>query len=138
MNNTIKNIEDWSVNNEFNKNDKNKQLFKIINEVGKIANELENCNSKKIRTNISNLYIDLVVLQQQLENDDRLMSKTDTSFLELFKNIGELVENTRFNHQYFADSTIDLTQKELGKFAQLIGITEEEIAENISNILKKQ
>lgn len=63
------NIKHWSVIRGLNEADPSKQMIKLIEEVGELAQGLSKDNKGQIKDSIGDIYVVLTILAQQLNLD---------------------------------------------------------------------
>lgn len=66
MNNLIENIEQWSTDKGLNVSDPNKQMLKVVEEIGELSQGLVKDNREQIIDSIGDAVVTLVILSQQL------------------------------------------------------------------------
>lgn len=66
MNNLIENIEQWSADKGLNESDPNKQMLKVVEEIGELSQGLVKDNREQVIDSIGDAIVTLVILSQQL------------------------------------------------------------------------
>ena len=66
MNILTANIEKWAEDKEVHEADPNKQMLKVIEEIGELSQGLVKGNSEQIKDSIGDAYVTLVILALQL------------------------------------------------------------------------
>lgn len=66
MNNLIENIEDWSTDKGLNESDPNKQMLKVVEEIGELSQGLVKDDKEQVIDSIGDAVVTLVILSQQL------------------------------------------------------------------------
>lgn len=66
MKNLTTKIKKWAVDRNLNTADPNKQMLKLMEEVGELAQGMAKNNSKQIVDSIGDVYVVLVILSEQL------------------------------------------------------------------------
>jgi len=66
MNKLIENIEDWSTDKGLHNSDPNKQMLKVVEEIGELSQGLVKDNREQVIDSIGDAVVTLVILSQQL------------------------------------------------------------------------
>jgi len=66
MQTLVENIEDWSVDKGLNNSDPNKQMLKVVEEIGELSQGLVKDDRDQVIDSIGDAVVTLVILSQQL------------------------------------------------------------------------
>lgn len=66
MQTLVENIEDWAEDKELNDADPNKQMLKVVEEIGELSQGLVKDNREQVIDSIGDAVVTLVILSQQL------------------------------------------------------------------------
>lgn len=92
MKTLIENIEDWSVDKGLNDADPNKQMLKVVEEIGELSQGLVKDNRDQVIDSIGDAVVTLVILSQQLGLT--LEQCTAYAYDEIRNRKGRMVNNT--------------------------------------------
>ena len=92
MNELTKAIEQWSKDRGLDTSDPSKQLNKMIEEIGELAQGLNKQNREQIADGIGDVYVTLVILSQQLELDFKTC--VEMAYNEIKDRKGKMVNGT--------------------------------------------
>lgn len=66
MQTLVENIEDWAEDKKLNDADPNKQMLKVVEEIGELSQGLVKDNREQVIDSIGDAVVTLVILSQQL------------------------------------------------------------------------
>lgn len=66
MQTLVENIEQWSADKGLNESDPNKQMLKVVEEIGELSQGLVKDNREQVIDSIGDAVVTLVILSQQL------------------------------------------------------------------------
>ena len=89
MNELIKNIEDWSIDRGLNNASPNKQILKVVEEVGEVAGALAKSDLINAKEEIGDVVVTLIILSQQLNID--LYDCLDTAYDKIKDRKGKML-----------------------------------------------
>ena len=90
MNKIVNKIEEWSVDRNLSTADPTKQMLKLIEEVGEIAEGLAKGNEDMIKDGIGDTVVVLTILSQQLNTN--LKECTSIAYNEIKDRKGKMVD----------------------------------------------
>lgn len=92
MQTLIKNIEDWSTDKGLHNSDPNKQMLKVVEEIGELSQGLVKDNREQVIDSIGDAVVTLVILSQQLGLT--LEQCTEYAYNEIRNRKGRMVNDT--------------------------------------------
>lgn len=98
MNNLTQKIELWATERNLHTADPNKQMLKLMEELGELAEGMAKGNENGIYDGIGDMKVVLTILKMQLENNDRSTVNVSNSILSLLMyEIGLLAREVLFS-----------------------------------------
>lgn len=98
MNELISSVEEWAIERNLHTADPNKQILKLMEELGELAEGMAKGNEKAIYDGIGDMKVVLTILKMQLENNDRSTVNISNSILSLLMyEVGLLAREVLFS-----------------------------------------
>lgn len=98
MNELITSVEEWAIERNLHTADPNKQILKLMEELGELAEGMAKGNEKAIYDGIGDMKVVLTILKMQLENNDRSTVNISNSILSLLMyEVGLLAREVLFS-----------------------------------------
>ena len=113
MEQLTKNIQNWSIDKGLDKAEPPKQMLKLVEELGELAEGIVKDRPEQIKDSIGDVYVVLTILEQQLQDDIGEISDTDYHLLHLLKRVGALSTSIMYKYKETASVEIDLVKEDL-------------------------
>lgn len=89
LNEITSQIKEWSIDRNLDKADPSKQMLKLMEEVGELAQGLAKGNSHQVIDSIGDVYVVLTILSQQLDLD--IHACIAASYTEISNRKGKMI-----------------------------------------------